>query len=987
MIKVRTGASYIMKNRFIVLNLLIAGFLFNLLAFNSVINNGHTGNISELQISPSGKYLVSASSEDYTLKLWDFKTGRELRTFSGFSDLITGLYFDEKSMTLAAGDRKGKLKIFKADDGSVLKEKTNPDKIVIHSSLFSKECSFSTTSDFINFDLWDINAREIINSKKLPLLPIVNNTSSYYFVKNTRNAVLIEFGKITIIDITTGEVVKRIPLSGYWIRAVTASSDGSFLAASLYDGTSGGLPDNRTVYIWDMKNSFSHIKTIRGEDSEIYPKIITNDNTFLICTDQNNGIRKYDIKTGKLLKRADNIHQVSVLLPDNNGKMILTGDFNGNISFYTIENLALKKRIEGNSPYFKIKGFSIDNNENLIIIFSPWSLSVFDLRKLYNIASMKSKSQILCAAISPDGKYAATSQETGEINIYSTGNLKLLGSFHAKKDSYSKLNWSISFSEDSRMLHYGHKSFTFSLNLDNVMSQLSSTELKSEKNRKEPYEFKSSNGRIYELDDGRINISNSRDSEIILTLVPLGLKDYIFITPDNYYSISKTAINKVNFVEGLKTFSFDNFDLSYNRPDLISARLFPEDKKNYQIFHASYLKRLENLGFSEITISDKLQIPEIKILNKDIPIDIDNKSFELKISASDSLFNLDRINIYINSVPVFGSKGYSLKDKEIKSYVGKFLLELSDGENIISVSALNVEGAESIKENFSLKYNGLNTKHDLYVIALGTSKYVESEYNLEYAAKDAQDISNMFGNMKESFNKIYTMTLTDKEVTGKSVKYSKGFFKNSKPDDTVILFIAGHGMLDKDLNYYYGAYDTNFSNPSTNGIPYSEIENLLDSIPSRNKILLIDTCHSGEIDKSESELKLNYSTSEGSVKSRAIKITRVQNKYLGLENSFELMKALFSDLRNSNGAIIISASGGAEYALESDKWKNGVFTYSVIEALTRNKADLNYDENISVSELSEYVLNKVSELTQGKQKPTIRQENIINDFMLKKSDN
>ena len=43
----------------------------------------------------------------------------------------------------------------------------------------------------------------------------------------------------------------------------------------------------------------------------------------------------------------------------------------------------------------------------------------------------------------------------------------------------------------------------------------------------------------------------------------------------------------------------------------------------------------------------------------------------------------------------------------------------------------------------------------------------------------------------------------------------------------------------------------NFSNPEENGIPYEEIENLLDGIPARQKILLLDACHSGEVDKED----------------------------------------------------------------------------------------------------------------------------------------
>jgi hypothetical protein len=55
------------------------------------------------------------------------------------------------------------------------------------------------------------------------------------------------------------------------------------------------------------------------------------------------------------------------------------------------------------------------------------------------------------------------------------------------------------------------------------------------------------------------------------------------------------------------------------------------------------------------------------------------------------------------------------------------------------------------------------------------------------------------------------------------------------------------------------------------------------------------------------------------------------------------MQELFSGFNRGSGAVIISAAAGNSYALESDKWNNGVFTYSVIHGLASKKADDNID--------------------------------------------
>mgnify|MGYP001593182369 CR=1 FL=1 len=68
--------------------------------------------------------------------------------------------------------------------------------------------------------------------------------------------------------------------------------------------------------------------------------------------------------------------------------------------------------------------------------------------------------------------------------------------------------------------------------------------------------------------------------------------------------------------------------------------------------------------------------------------------------------------------------------------------------------------------------------------------------------------------------------------------------------------------------------------------------------------------------------------------------------------------------------------------MESKDWNNCVFTYSLMDALTNKKADLNKDSFIRVSELKQYVSDKVYELTKGKQTPTLRKENTTNDFIV-----
>jgi hypothetical protein len=90
----------------------------------------------------------------------------------------------------------------------------------------------------------------------------------------------------------------------------------------------------------------------------------------------------------------------------------------------------------------------------------------------------------------------------------------------------------------------------------------------------------------------------------------------------------------------------------------------------------------------------------------------------------------------------------------------------------------------------------------------------------------------------------------------------------------------------------------------------------------------------------------------------------------------------FADLRRGTGAAVISSSSGNEYSLEGEQWKNGVFTYSLLNGLKNRQADANKDQLITVSELQAYVIDQVRKLTEGGQNPTVRRENLESDFIV-----
>jgi len=483
--------------------------------------------------------------------------------------------------------------------------------------------------------------------------------------------------------------------------------------------------------------------------------------------------------------------------------------------------------------------------------------------------------------------------------------------------------------------------------------------------------------------DATLKFWDSKTGELKLTLIPIDKDKKILITADNYYIAPKDALNAIGFKSEMNYFPPEQFDLKFNRPDIVHERLGIASEQLLNAYRYAYQKRLKKMNFSEEMLSSDLHIPQIEVTNKfSIPFKTSEGKISVNVLAKDELYDLDRINVWINNVPVYSLKGIDLREINTKSLEKNIEINLAKGLNRIQLSVMNTKGTESLKESFEIAFEGNEAKPNLYLVVIGTSVYKDSRFNLNYAAKDANDLRKMFEENKKLFDHIYVRSLTDTEVTKENILKTKEFLNQSGRDDIVIVFVAGHGLLDESFNYFYGTSDVDFNSPGEKGISYDELESLLDGIKALKKLLFMDTCHSGELDKDEVEESKEKPEETGDIAFRAAGVGVREKQGFGFNNTNELTRLIFADLRRGTGSTVISSSGGAEYAIEGKKWNNGLFTYCLMEALNTKKADTNRDGQIMISELQEYIRIRVTELSGGRQVPTSRLENITMDFRI-----
>ena len=296
---------------------------------------------------------------------------------------------------------------------------------------------------------------------------------------------------------------------------------------------------------------------------------------------------------------------------------------------------------------------------------------------------------------------------------------------------------------------------------------------------------------------------------------------------------------------------------------------------------------------------------------------------------------------------------------------------LASGQNWIEVTPVDSQGISGDTFRFRTIYRS-KAKSDLYIVALGVSDYDNPDLQLQYAAKDATDISKALE--QYGSGEKHVLLLTNEQVKDRSaLEKVRDFLSNTTVNDRVVFYVAGHGMLDDKYNYYYAPAGFDPERINETGIAMDELTACLQNAKARKKLLLLDTCHSGMLGE-EGEEKLAMSGVQlphgvRAIQHRGMKVKKAIGA-LNTKQKKRYIEDLFSRGDVQRGINIIAGAAGAEYALESGAWKNGVFTSTIIQALQDSNADANKDGKLNVEELQHYVTSKVAEQTNGEQKPS-----------------
>lgn len=234
-----------------------------------------------------------------------------------------------------------------------------------------------------------------------------------------------------------------------------------------------------------------------------------------------------------------------------------------------------------------------------------------------------------------------------------------------------------------------------------------------------------------------------------------------------------------------------------------------------------------------------------------------------------------------------------------------------------------------------------------YALVIGNSRYTDPKLSqLKTPEADSRELAKVLKAKRlGGFDEVALVLNQTESKTRRSIS---SFLANKGPDDLVLMYFSGHGVLDDRGGLFLALKDTQYRALNATAISSSFISYELDNCRSRQQILILDCCNSGAFGRgTKGEQKaVTKSTFEG----------------------------------NGSGRIVLTASDATQFAFEGDqvipKAELSLFTHFLLEGLKTGEADKDHDGKVSLDEWYDYCHSRITQKTpkQVPNKWTYRQQ-------------
>jgi WD40 repeat protein/uncharacterized caspase-like protein len=889
--------------------------------------------LNSIDISDDGNQIVASSWEN-DISIWDAKRFQLIKKITGHKNLISSAQFSPNGQKVATSSWDSTAKIWDASTGKLVFNLIGHSSIV-SSVAFNKDGTKLITSSHDNTAIiWDVKTGELL----LKLVGHNRYITSATFSNDGRKIITASGDETAKIwDAITGRLVVELIGHTYWINSISFSKKGDRLVSTSWDNT---------AKLWDSKTS-KLLHVYEGHNSWVYSASISPDGDRIVTSSSDKTCKIWDIDNEKILfelKGHNGTVYSANYSPD--GKAIVTACDDRTINIWNAYSGELISKIDGHNSAVNYANFSPDG-KTIISASNDATVKLWDAysgKLLFNLKNHSSG--VFYASFSPDGKKIVSCSYDSTINIYDSKNGHLL----SKLIGHKGVVFSATFSPDGNKLISA--SIDHLIKIWDVNTGLLISEIEGTTGCFSAMFSPSGNEILGLMFNNTFQMWNSTTGELIYTFFSIDKKDYLISDKYGRYDGTEKAREFLYFI-----CNSEIIDLKQLKDQLWVPNLAERINSGESIDS----KTLDDLDICGI-------IPIVKRLNDSL--------INYRFLITPQRGGLGKTVLFVNDFPIKTYRpdnllktttGYELRIAQ-SELLPNFLAGQTNQVSVRSFIANDSIGSRGGRVIVSDREKEKPPPPNLYAVMIGVSDYKGDELDLKYAAKDAKDLSAAlavsarkllnFDGQEHVF--VYDLTTTEgkyrlpeKEAIRKLLQE---IGTKTKPNDMLLLFFAGHGVMAGEANkqFYFLTADASPStateNPSAVGISMMELMEWvkLQNVNAQKRILILDACNSGQAIKDFVKLGGN---DQGYMAARS-------------DERGQQIKAI-DKLNEQTGFSILSASASSQSAYEMGRYSQGLLTYSLLRAIKLQPDILEQGKYLDVSRWFGAAEKTVSEISKS----------------------
>ncbi|HEX7332844.1 MAG TPA: caspase family protein, partial [Pyrinomonadaceae bacterium] len=879
---------------------------------------------SVVRFSRDGKLV--ALSDNYTVKIWDTATQRELTSLkvpNGGLALQTDAFinFSEDGKRIATGGIDTDTIVWETETGkrlSNLSGRTN----MAYNVAFSKDGSELISGGRTRWDLRTGRGLRISPETKEKSYGILSPDGRVVAVMRTNS------GVVSIVESPGGKLLHTLtPPGNVVFQRARFSADGTVLAVS-YGPPMDYQPAAATgfgseIRLWDVKNG----RELRSLTTTEIPMEFgfAADGRLFGTIGSSGQISLWDVQSGSKLRDLTSSPMSSFTPPVIKPGQMPTMPNMADISAMMTNVLG---SLSAGTPGRNVTSLSFSSDGRTLATGGFESKSNIDFAAMMSGAMNQrpqkgSKKQGSNTPDPNDPLKDFKIETVGQVRLWDVTSGREIGAIKGHGRGVS----SVIFSRDGKMIATGGTDNT--IKIWDVATRSELRTLTGHTSGIESLDF-SPDGRLLASagEDGSTFLWDTKTGEHLLTLISLDDGgEWMVVTPQGLFDGTPVSWNQILWRYNQETFNVAPIEWFFNEfyhPGLLA-----------DIFAGKRPKVAQDVSKKDrrqpvVKLSLPGQAPDSTVATRTIKVKIDvadapaDKDNPQGTGAQD-------VRLFRNGSLVKVWRGDVLKGQPNVSLEQE--ITVTAGPNRLVAYAFNRDNVKS--KDAPLVFTGAETlkrKGTAYIIAVGVNEYANPQYNLKYATADARSFGDEIRRRQTQiggFERIEVIQLLDQDATKANIltaiKRLAGEpgvptlkaspldgLKRVEPEDTVVIYFAGHGTAQAQ-RFYLIPHDLGYTGERTklteqglktmlaHSISDVEIEEAVEGLDAGHLLLIIDACNSGQALEAE-------------------------EKRRGPMNSKGL-----AQLAYEKGMYILTAAQSFQAALEAAQLGHGYLTYALVE--------------------------------------------------------